>query len=127
MKTKRRRGTGLVLKFSLLMIVLVMLIVAGVAVPLMLQMRTREQRTLAEGLQKRAKILLESVALRAAEPIRAGGLRIPVSRLPGRNQRHAGRGALTDNFGARDINRPGAPAAEDPLDRDYLWATNDDR
>ena len=66
MRTKTRRGAGLVLKFSLLMIVLVVLIVAGITVALLLRMIPREQLLLAEGLRNRAGILLESIASRAA-------------------------------------------------------------
>jgi hypothetical protein len=83
MRSKTRPGAGLVLKFSLLMIALVVVIVAGVAVPLLLRMVPREQRLLAEGLRNRAGILLESVALRAASPITAGTTGyVTVSSLP---------------------------------------------
>src|SRR4030042_2518947 len=102
MRTKMHRGAGLVLKFSLLMIGLVILIVAGVAVLLMLQMRPREQRMLAEGLQNRAGILLESVALRAAEPIRTGvSGYVAVSAFP------AEIGAMPDEAIALTISAPG--------------------
>jgi len=126
MKSAKRRGAGLVLKFSLLMFVLVVVIVAGVSVPLMVSMIPRERRMLAEGLRNRASILLESVAVRAAEPIRAGvsgyaavdAFTQEISAMPGE-------ALVLTISGPGDPERPGAPAAEDPLDRDYLWATND--
>jgi serine phosphatase RsbU (regulator of sigma subunit) len=126
MNAKTRRSAGLVLKFSMLMIVLVILIVAGVAVPLSLQMRTREQRMLADGLRNRAGILLESVASRAAEPVRAGvSGYAAVSAFPAEISAMPGEALSLTISGPGDPERPGAPEAEDPLDRDYLWATND--
>lgn len=126
MRTNTRRGAGLVLKFSLLMIILVILIVAGVAVPLMLQMIPREQRMLAEGLRNRAGILLESVASRAAEPIRTGvSGYVAVSAFPAEKSAMPGEALSMTISGPGDPERPGVPANEDPVDRDYLWATND--
>ena len=89
MRSRTRRGAGLVLKFSLLMIALVVVIVAGVAVPLMLRMVPREQQMLAEGLRNRAGILLESVALRAAFPVTAGTSGYVTVSASRRDQRHA--------------------------------------
>ncbi len=127
MRTKLRRGAGLVLKFSMLMIVLVILIVAGVSVPLMWQMMRRDERTLAEGLQNRANILLESVASRAAEPIRTGASGyIAVSAFPAEISAMPDEARFLTISGPGDPERPEAPASEDPIDRDYLWATNDD-
>lgn len=116
-----RRGIGLSLKFSLLVSVLTVLVVAGVAVPLSLQMMRREQRILAVELQNRANLLLDASAARAAAPLRAaaGGFaaaaNIPssISAMPGEAR------YLT-------ITGPRVPAAaDDAADRDYLWATND--
>jgi HAMP domain-containing protein len=125
-RTPVRRRTGLVLKFSLLIIVMVILIVGGVTVSLMLQMIPREQRMLAEGLRNRAGILLESVASRAAEPIRTGASGFAaVQAFPSEISAMPGEATAMTITGPGDPARPGAPAAEDPLDRDYLWATND--
>lgn len=121
-----RRGVGLALKFSLLMIVLVILIVAGVASLLMQQMIPREQSMLAEGLRNRAQILLESVALRAAEPIRTGvSGYVAVSAFPPEKSAMPGEALSLTISGPGDPERPGAPPSENPVDRDYLWATND--
>jgi hypothetical protein len=123
MRTKMHHGAGLVLKFSTLMIVLVILIVTGVSVPLMWQMMRRNERTLAEGLQNRANILLESVALRAAAPIRTGETGyIAVAAFPTEISAMPGEAVALIVSGPGDPERPGAPASEDPLDRDYLWA-----
>lgn len=121
MRTTTRRGAGLVTKFSLLMIILVLLIIAGVAPTLMLQMSTQEQLALAEGLQKRVEILLESVALRATAPMRAGDY-ATVSSFPDEVSAMPGEARLIVISGPGDPERPARPAAEDPLDRDYLWA-----
>lgn len=115
----------MVLKFSILMIVLVVAIIAGVSVPLLLGMIPREQRMLAEGLRDRATILLDSVAARAAEPVRTGESGYAaVSVFPAETETMEGAVSLTIS-GPGDPSRPGAPAREDPEDRDYLWATND--
>ena len=123
MRTRSHRGAGLVLKFSLLMIVLVILIVVGVAVPLMVQVIPRERRILAEGLRDRAGILLESVATRAAGYIRTGtdGF-VAVSAFP------AEISAMPNEAASLTVSGPAVlegAAEADPLDRDYLWATND--
>ncbi len=126
MRNAGRRRAGLVMKFSLLMIVLVIIIVAGVAVPLMVRVIPRERRMLAEGLQRRAFILLESVALRAAEPIRTGVTGYPtVDTFPAEISAMPEEAIAMTISGPGDPERPGAPEVEDPADRDYLWATND--
>jgi serine phosphatase RsbU (regulator of sigma subunit) len=119
------RGTGMALKFAILMIILVILIVAGVSVPLLLGMIPREQRMLAFGLQNRATILLESIAARASEPIREGlsGYAI-VSLFPQEISTMLGEAEYITISGPGDPALVGAPA-EDPENRDYLWATND--
>jgi serine phosphatase RsbU (regulator of sigma subunit) len=123
-KALQRRGIGLSLKFSFLVSVLVTLIVAGVAVALGWQMITHERQTLADELVKRSNLLLDSAAARAATPLRSGAAgfatvsNIPASiRAMQEEELHEAR-YLT-------ITGPSVPAAADPVDRDYLWATND--
>ncbi|MCX7030459.1 MAG: SpoIIE family protein phosphatase [Spirochaetes bacterium] len=125
-KELHRRGIGLRLKFSMLVSVLVIIIVAGVAVPLGLQMITREQRILAEELLNRSNLLLDSAAARAASPLRAGTAGFAtVSNIP------ASIGAMQEEklhealYLSITGPRVPLPAAADPVDRDYLWATND--
>ena len=126
MKTGAVRGLGMVLKFAILMIVLVVMIVAGVLVPLLLGMRPREQRMLANGLQNRATILLDSIAARAAEPVRTGvSGYAAISAFPSEIAAMQGEALSITISGPGDPARSGAPEVEDPLDRDYLWATND--
>lgn len=120
MRNAGRRGAGLVLKFSLLIVALVIVIVTVVAVTLLWQVVPRERQMLAEGLRNRARILLESVALRAAAPIRTGESGyIPVAEFL------AEISAMPAEALSLTISGPSTPIAEDPADRDYLWATND--
>ena len=65
----KRKGLGLRIKFVLLITVLILLVVMMVAVSLGYYMIESRQRTLAEGLQERASLLLESLAMGAREPI----------------------------------------------------------
>ena len=116
----------MVLKFAILMIILVVSIVVGVSVPLLLGMRPREQRMLANGLQNRATILLDSIAARAADPIRTGESGYaPISAFPSEIATMQGEAVYITISGPGDPARPGAADVEIPEDRDYLWATND--
>lgn len=117
----RRRGLGLSLKFSLLVSALTILVVAGVAVPLSLQMMRREQRILAVELQNRANLLIDAAAARAAAPLRAEADGITaVSNIP------PSISAMPGEARYLTITGPRLPAAaDDAADRDYLWATND--
>jgi hypothetical protein len=114
-----RRGIGLRLKFSFLVSVLAILIVVGMAVPLGLRMRSRERRILADELVNRTNLLLDSAAARAASSLRTGAsesatiLNIPAST-----------GAMPGEALSLTITGPSVPPAADPVDRDYLWATN---
>jgi serine phosphatase RsbU (regulator of sigma subunit) len=120
LKAMRRRGIGLRLKFSFLVSVLAILIVVGVTVPLGVQMIRREQRIFAEGLLNRSDLLLDSAAARASSPLRAGDSGFAtVSNIP------ASIGVMRDEAMHLTITGPGVPPSADPVDRDYLWATND--
>jgi serine phosphatase RsbU (regulator of sigma subunit) len=117
----RRRGIGLRLKFSLLVSVLAILIVGGIAVALGRQMISHERRILAEELQNRSGLLLDSAAARAAASLRVGAAAgsTAVSAIP------ASVSAMPGEARYLTITGPSDPPADDPADRDYLWATND--
>jgi serine phosphatase RsbU (regulator of sigma subunit) len=124
---RRRRGAGLMLKFSLLVGVLVILVVAGVIVPILLRMIPREQLTLAAGLQDRALILLDSVASRAAAPVAAGRFEYgTVTAFTRETATMPGEALWIAITGPGSPDRDGAPEREDPADRDYLLAANDE-
>lgn len=120
MLNARGRGAGLALKFSLLIVILVIVVVAVVAVALLWQVVPRERQMLAEGLRNRARILLESVAVRAAaEILRGESGYIAVAEFPPEIS------AMPEEALSLTISGPSTPIAADPTDRDYLWATND--
>jgi serine phosphatase RsbU (regulator of sigma subunit) len=123
LRSLHRRGVGLRLKFSLLVSVLVILIVAGVALPLSQRILGREQSILADELLNRSNLLLDSAAARAALPLRRGlsGIAI-VSNIPvsiGVMPKEA----LDLTITGQSVSPSEGPV--DPVDRDYLWATND--
>ncbi len=70
MQALKRKGMGLRLKFTLLMVVLVTMIVLIVSVPLGFQMVSRQRISLATGLQNSANILLGALASSAETQIR---------------------------------------------------------
>ncbi len=126
MKASTSRGASLAVKFSVLMISLVIMIAAGVAVPLILQMIPREQKMLAEGLRARASILIESVASRATAAVRSGeGGFVTVLSLPLEISAMPNEAISMTISGPRSQSRTDVSPSEDPGDRDYLWATND--
>jgi hypothetical protein len=116
----RRRGLGLRLKFSLLTSVLATVIVAVLAAPLGRQMILRERRILAEELQSRANLLLDSAAARAVSPLRVGTAGLAAIRnIP------AAVNAMSGEAQYLTITGPSDPPADDPTDRDFIWASND--
>ncbi|MGA2639598.1 MAG: SpoIIE family protein phosphatase [Spirochaetia bacterium] len=62
MQALKRKGIGLRLKFTLLMVILVTMIVLIVSIPLGFQMVSRQRTSLATGLQSSANILLGALA-----------------------------------------------------------------
>lgn len=74
MEEMRKKGLGLRLKFVLLITVLILIIVMMVAVSLGYYMTRNQQRNLAEGLEDRSALLLESLAVGAREPIDSNDL-----------------------------------------------------
>jgi serine phosphatase RsbU (regulator of sigma subunit) len=120
LKAMHRRGLGLRVKFSFLVSVLAILIVAGLTVALGAQMIGREQRVLADELLKRSHLLLDSAATRAAASLLDAerGFAI-VAGIP------SSTGAMGKEALHLTITGPGVPPSANPLDLDYLWATND--
>jgi hypothetical protein len=94
--------------------------VAVLAVPLGLQMISREQRILAEELQGRANLLLDSAAARAVSPLRAGAAGLATIRnIP------ATINTMSQEMKYLTITGPSDPPSDDPADRDFIWASND--
>ena len=70
MQALKRKGIGLRLKFTLLMVILVTMIVLIVSIPLGFQMVSRQRFSLVTGLQTSANILLGALASSAEAQIR---------------------------------------------------------
>ena len=70
MQTLKRKGIGLRLKFTLLMVILVTMIVLIVSIPLGFQMVNKQRTSLATGLQSSANILLGALASSAESQFR---------------------------------------------------------
>ena len=70
MKALKKRGVGLRLKFTLLMVVLVTMIVLIVSIPLGFQMVNRQTLALASGLQDQANILMDALSASAETQFR---------------------------------------------------------
>ena len=70
MQTLKKRGIGLRLKFTLLMVILVTMIVLIVSIPLGFQMVSKQRTSLATGLQSSANILLGALASSAETQFR---------------------------------------------------------
>ncbi len=123
MKELQRRGVGLRLKFTLLMVVLVTIIVLIVSVPLGVQMIGQQSQSLADGLSKRTRLLIGTLATSAEAEIRKGttnGGDIGIATVPDiiRPMEEA---RFTTISGPADVLRfPNTPA------RDFVWASNSD-
>ncbi len=123
MKELHRRGVGLRLKFTLLMVVLVTIIVLIVSVPLGVQMIGQQSQSLADGLQKRTRLLIGTIAASAEAEIRktpGGGGDVGISSVPDiiKPMEEA---VFTTITGPADSERFPATAA-----RDFVWASNSD-
>lgn len=115
MEEMRKKGLGLRIKFVLLITVLILIIVMMVAVSLGYYMTRNQQRNLAEGLEDRAALLLESLAVGAQEPIDTNELNqmgILVSQIE----------AMEDATGVIITGR----SAQNPTEQIHaLWAASD--
>ena len=121
MKELQRKGAGLRLKFILLMVVLVTIIVLIVSVPLGVQMIGQQSRSLTDGLDKRMRLLIGTIAASAEAEIRKGTA----------NGGDTGMATVPDLIKTVEEARfttitgpiadPGQSAA-----RDFVWASNSD-
>ncbi|HVO38873.1 MAG TPA: SpoIIE family protein phosphatase [Spirochaetia bacterium] len=123
MKELQRRGAGLRLKFTLLMVVLVTIIVLIVSVPLGVQMIGQQSQSLADGLEKRTSLLIGTIAASAEAEIRKGAT----------GGGDVGIGSVTDTIKPMEeakfttITGPADPARfPNTPARDFVWASNSD-
>jgi hypothetical protein len=124
MKELQRKGAGLRLKFTLLMVVLVTIIVLIVSVPLGVQMIGQQSQSLADGLDKRTRLLIGTIAASAEAEIRKGtanGGDIGISTVPDiiKPMEEARFTTITGPVGD-PVQFPNTAA------RDFVWASNSD-
>ncbi|HKM53291.1 MAG TPA: hypothetical protein VJY33_07740, partial [Isosphaeraceae bacterium] len=124
MKELRKRGVGLRLKFTLLMVVLVTMIVLIVSIPLGFQMVSRQTLALASGLQNQANILMDALAASAETQFRLGENGFEGS--PGMPKLRAamGEATYTTITGPDPVANPDLNPA-DP--KDFVWASDQKR
>lgn len=123
MKELQKRGVGLRLKFTLLMVVLVTIIVLIVSVPLGVQMIGQQSQSLADGLEKRTDLLIGTIAASAEAEIRKGtanGGDIGISSVPDIIKPMEEARFTTITGPADALRYPNTPA------RDFVWASNSD-
>ncbi|MDX9898802.1 MAG: SpoIIE family protein phosphatase [Spirochaetia bacterium] len=109
-----RRGAGLTAKFALTISLLVIFIVLLVSVPLGVSMLRTQSQILAQGLEQRARVLLESAVQGAKSYLPAKNL-LELSLLPNQSSGVAEASYLTiTGFGATPTTNP-----------DVVWASND--
>jgi len=124
MKELQRRGVGLRLKFTLLMVVLVTIIVLIVSVPLGVQMIGQQSQSLADGLEKRTRLLIGTLAASAEAEIRKGtanGGDVGIGTVPDiiKPMEEA---RFTTITGPADVLQ----FPNTPPQRDFVWASNSD-
>ena len=123
MKELQKKGLGLRLKFTLLMVVLVTIIVLIVSVPLGVQMIGQQSQSLADGLDKRTRLLIGTIAASAEAEIRKGtanGGDVGIGTVPD-TIKPLEEARFTTITGPADALRfPNTPA------RDFVWASNSD-
>jgi len=124
MKALKRRGVGLRLKFTLLMVVLVTMIVLIVSIPLGLQMISNQRYALASGLQKQANILLNALESSAKTQFRLGE-----QGFLGTESMPNLRNAMTEtNYTTITGPDPVANPLLKPTDpKDFVWASDQKR
>ena len=120
MQTLKKKGIGLRLKFTLLMVILVTMIVLIVSIPLGFQMVSKQRTSLATGLQSSANILLGALASSAESQFRLQdeGLGAAQDML---NLRSTMAEAISTTITGPDRNyRPTDP-------KDVVWASDEKR
>jgi len=110
-----KKGMSLKFKLRMFTTMLVLMIVLIVSIPLGLMMTRTQERTLAQGLENRVNVLMDSIgsSVRAYMPSKND---LEIGSLP----------SQTDNFdGAIYATIIGAPRNGKNTNLDYVWATND--
>jgi HAMP domain-containing protein len=118
MQALKKKGVGLRLKFTLLMVVLVTMIVLIVSVPLGYQMVGRQRLALASGLRNNASILMDALAASAETQFRLGadGF-VSAGDIPSL------RTAMAEaNF--TTITGPDPSLSPLPYPKDFVWASD---
>lgn len=114
MKNLKRRGLSLSLKFTMFIIALVIMVVFMVSIPLGYFMIQTQSKILADGLEKRALVLLESIGQGVRSYLPAQNL-LELGFLPDQSK------AMKE---ARYITITGY-GAENKISPEAIWATND--
>jgi HAMP domain-containing protein len=115
MREMKRRGVSLRLKFTMLVMILVLITVLMVSIPLGIFMINRQRENLTQGLRQRVDVLMGSVAASAENSLLIQN-RIELGLLPDQI------GSMEE---ARFLTITGA-GISDSENFDYVWATNDE-
>jgi len=116
MKELERRGVGLRLKFTLLVMILVLMTVLMVSIPLGVFMINRQSENLTEGLLQRVDVLIGSVSSSAVNSLQIQD-RIELGLLPDQ---------IASMEEAQYLTITGSGIG-DSQNFDYVWATNDEQ
>ncbi len=111
----RRKGISLRFKLVFFTTALVMMVIVAVSVPLGIMMIRTQEQTLAQGLQERVYVLLESLSSGARAYLPSQNI-LELGFLPSQSS------ALEE---AVSSTITGLPADGTNVNPDYLWATND--
>ncbi|MDR1894765.1 MAG: SpoIIE family protein phosphatase [Spirochaetales bacterium] len=122
MRDLKKKRRGLRVKFAMLVTILVLVIIAMVSIPLAIITSTQQETILAQGLQARTEVLLESITSGARAYLPIQNI-LELSALP-TQMAAMGDDALFVTISARGI--PEGPDY-DPENFDYVWVTNDPR
>ena len=117
-ESMRKQGIGLRFKFALMMTTLVLIVVLMVAVPLAVVTTNNQQNILANGLQQRVQVLLESLAGGGRVYLRAQDI-LEIGSLPGQMS------AMEEATFVTVTGEPAVDAEGDLEVNDYVWASND--
>ncbi|UCF99084.1 MAG: SpoIIE family protein phosphatase [Spirochaetaceae bacterium] len=116
MKELKRRGVSLRLKFTMLVMILVLITVLMVSIPLGIFMISRQSQNLTQGLRQRIDVLMGSVAASAENSLLI--------------QNRIELGLLPDQIGSMEeaqyLTITGT-GISDTRNFDYVWASNDDQ
>ncbi len=116
MRSMKKRGMGLRIKFALLITFLVLIIVLMVAYPLSIFMIKTQQKNLTESLNQTTKVLISSIKTSAAKYLQENNT-LELKRLPAQIESMKAATFLT-------ITGPGI-RPEEGKTNDYIWVTND--